>query len=111
MDNPARTLYTGPITVNEDTVIVAYAVLDGYEDSNTNLFIYTVKKPILLDVNCDGVVSILDATEIQKYLVSMVEFNGTQKSVADANGDGVVSILDATEIQKYLVGLSSILSN
>ncbi len=111
LDNPARTLYTGPITVNEDTVIVAYAVLDGYEDSNTNLFIYTVKKPILLDVNCDGVVSILDATEIQKYLVSMVEFNVIQKSVADANGDGVVSILDATEIQKYLVGLSSILSN
>lgn len=54
------------------------------------------------DVNGDGKIDITDATEIQKYLVNLVNFDNTQKSVADTNGDGKVSIADATLIQKYI---------
>ncbi len=54
------------------------------------------------DVNKDGVVSIVDATEIQKYLSQIVTFDSTQLSVADTNGDGKITIVDATQIQKFL---------
>lgn len=58
------------------------------------------------DTNNDGKVSVMDATEIQKYLVGLAQLNDIQISMSDVNGDGRVSVLDATEIQKYLVGLS-----
>lgn len=41
-DNPARWLYTGPISITEDTYIIAYTVKEGYEDSGTSHFSYTV---------------------------------------------------------------------
>lgn len=60
--------------------------------------------PTLLgDVNCDGEVNVIDATEIQKYIVRLVSFNDNQKSVADTNGDGIITVFDATQIQKYIV--------
>lgn len=57
------------------------------------------------DVNGDGVISIIDATEIQKYLAGLVEFTSTEMEASDFNNDGVVSIIDATQIQKVLAGL------
>ncbi|MDD6988234.1 leucine-rich repeat protein [Ruminococcus sp.] len=57
------------------------------------------------DVNGDGVISILDATEIQKYLASLSNLSDNQIILADFNKDGIISIIDATEIQKYIVGL------
>lgn len=65
------------------------------------------KKAIIGEVNSDGVISIADATTLQKYLANIVDFNDEQLAVADTNGDGKISIIDATEIQKYLVGLVS----
>lgn len=55
------------------------------------------------DVNGDGVVNITDATEIQKYAVSRINFSEAQLEVADFDQDGVVNVSDATKIQKYLV--------
>ena len=57
------------------------------------------------DVNEDGVISILDATEIQKYLASLSNLSDNQIILADFNKDGIISIIDATEIQKYIAGL------
>ncbi|QQY79924.1 cadherin-like protein [Keratinibaculum paraultunense] len=37
-----RILYTGPIVINEDTIIKAYAVKAGLKDSPVSTFIYTV---------------------------------------------------------------------
>lgn len=42
LDNEARKEYTGPIEITEDTYIIAYAVKEGYEDSKTSHFSYTV---------------------------------------------------------------------
>ncbi len=42
VDSSSRIKYTGPITINEDMYIIAYAVKDGYEDSATSGFYYTV---------------------------------------------------------------------
>lgn len=64
---------------------------------------------IMGDVNFDGVVNIIDATEIQKAVSGITSFSEESTQVADVNGDGVVNISDATMIQKYCVGLAEII--
>ncbi|MBQ7637498.1 MAG: leucine-rich repeat protein [Clostridia bacterium] len=44
-DNAARTLYTGPIEVTENMFLIAYAVKDGFEDSNTAGYVYLLRAP------------------------------------------------------------------
>ncbi len=56
------------------------------------------------DVDYDYIVSVFDATEIQRYLASMREFDDEDKAVADVNFDGSINILDVTTIQRYLAG-------
>lgn len=63
------------------------------------------KDQLIGDVNSDGIVSIADATELQKHLTNIIDFDDEQLAVADTNGDGSVSIADATQIQKYLAQL------
>ena len=46
-----------------------------------------------------------DATEIQKYLASLVTLTDKQLALADVDGDGYVSIQDATKIQRISAGL------
>ena len=60
------------------------------------------------DVNNDNVISVLDATEIQKYLAGITTLNEAQVLNGDVNNDGVLSVIDATTIQKYLAGLVNI---
>lgn len=77
----------------------------------------TEPEPVLLygDVDQDGIISIQDATEIQKLGLGIldVEEDATEEeleaifiayALADVNGDGRVSILDVTYVQKYIVG-------
>lgn len=56
------------------------------------------------DVNLDGHVDVLDATEISKYIVSISTLSDVQREIADYNHDGEINIVDATEIQKFVVG-------
>lgn len=56
------------------------------------------------DVNLDGHVNVLDATEISKYIVSISTLSDVQREIADYNHDGEINIVDATEIQKLVVG-------
>ena len=53
------------------------------------------------DVDGDGVITIADATIIQKMGIGMVEAN----LFGDVNGDGRVSIMDVTLVQKYVAEL------
>ena len=84
---------------------------------NTNIFVLfqggtsgvfaTEGSKVLGDVNCDGVMDITDATDVQLYVaqtaiaMSKVEAEEWDMSleVADVNRDGVVDITDATWIQ------------
>lgn len=54
------------------------------------------------DINADGYINIIDATEIQKYLAQLTELTDEQISWCDFDFDGKVSIMDSTAIQKYL---------
>lgn len=66
-----------------------------------------VKICLLGDVNMDGTISVIDATEGQKGIVNLISLNDYQNRLADVNNDGIVSIVDVTLIQKYIAGLIS----
>lgn len=62
-----------------------------------------IDKPELTgDVDGNGVLTVNDATLIQKYSASLVEFTDKQLKLGDVNGDGAVNVLDSTEIQKRI---------
>lgn len=71
------------------------------------------KKDVNLDVNItvpyvvnmDGVINVVDATLVQKYIVGLEEFDDYTLKIADTNGDGTISVIDATNIQKKIVNL------
>lgn len=63
------------------------------------------KDYLIGDVNNDGKVSVLDATEIQKYIAGLVTLSSAQMAAGDVNGDGNMTITDATQIQKHIAGL------
>lgn len=49
--------------------------------------------------------SVIDATNVQKYVVGMIDMTDDEKSRYDTNGDNLLTVIDATNIQKILVGL------
>ncbi len=55
------------------------------------------------DVNCDGVVDVLDSTLIRKYTVEKLTLSDNQLKSGDVNFDSVVDVMDAVMIQKYAV--------
>lgn len=72
---------------------------------NLNAYAQWVNKEDILigDVNLDGVVNIIDATTIQKYIAELCSLNEIQLYAADVNKDGRVNIDDVTALQKLLV--------
>lgn len=96
-------------SINTDELVIDEEELTKFTLKDNNEIINNdnnnTKPYIFGDVNGDGKVSILDATEIQKHLAELSSLNTNQLSVADVNGDGKISILDATQIQKYLAEL------
>lgn len=55
------------------------------------------------DVDGNGVLTVSDATLIQKYSANITEFTSEQKKLADVNGDGAVNVLDSTALQKLIL--------
>ena len=63
------------------------------------------------DVNGDGVVDILDATEIQKYAAESTDFTPEQFELGDINKDGYCDVIDALLVQKSVIGAYEIPQN
>lgn len=59
------------------------------------------------DVDNDGIVTILDATAIQRWLaqLSVLSFN---EAAADTDSSGDVEITDATRIQRFIAGMCNV---
>ena len=99
---------SGEITIGKDetSALIIVKAVSAEDSSKYGEFAISVKQNILIgDTNGDGNVTIADATELQKHLANIVDFNDEQLAVADTNGDGSVSIADATQIQRYLAQL------
>lgn len=80
---------------------------DGGYERYKNITLYASWTKAMGDVNFDGKVSIIDATEIQKAAAYIVTFSEAQSKAADINGDGVVDVKDVTVIQKFIVGIET----
>ena len=59
-------------------------------------------KELIGDVDGDGVVSITDATFIQRHLAQLNTIDEARHNYADTDKDGRISIADATMIQRFL---------
>lgn len=104
---------------SKDIVAEAVSRFNGYEkfynpeadityDLNWERRLGQPTEPIKLekgDVDCDGQLSIIDATFVQKHLARLCDFDETQKELADFDNDGNVTINDVTLIQKTLADI------
>ena len=65
--------------------------------------------PVMKCGDVDGdTVTVLDATFIQRKLVSIPIPSECNDIVADTDGDGEITIIDATYIQRWLADLPSV---
>ena len=74
---------------------ISFVALNGGDNSDSNK---------MGDVNFDGVVSVFDVTQVQKYIAMFIDFTEQQRLVSDVNNDGRVDITDATRLQRYVAG-------
>ena len=76
-----------------------YAETYCYENFVMN---YNAIEKVMGDVNLDGVVTIDDATEVQRYIAMLGSISQPGRVVADVNYNGIIEINDATQIQRFL---------
>ncbi len=112
--SPSRIKYTEPIEITEDVLIIAYAVKEGMEDSNTAGFTYTISDTLSGDVNNDGSVDDMDWTIIFNHVSYIIEnkdlpnwdddtkYNKSVFTAADVNNDGNVDDMDWTIIFNHV---------
>lgn len=89
------------ITVSKPQCIARVYEIYLYKDDIS----FDVKITVPYDVNMDGVINVVDATLVQKYIVGFEEFDDYTFKIADTDGDGTISVIDATNIQKKIVNL------
>ena len=68
---------------------------------------YVPTQVLLGDTDSDGVVTIIDATEIQRALAGLTAFFNIDSDAADVDNSKDVEMTDATAIQRYLAGLEN----
>lgn len=108
------------VVIPKSVVEIEYMIFAGcnkltvyvYENSYAHEFVVEYNENykfirLLGDADEDDMVSISDATVIQKHLVGLETITEDDIAVADTNHDGKINILDATAIQKYLVGMNN----
>ena len=83
----------------------------GNKVESTKTFVVGSSSPVETikgDVNHDGIINVVDATLVQKYIVRLADFDDETFKIADVNNDGRIDITDATIIQKVIVNLATI---
>ncbi len=74
--------------------------------TNRTTPVETTLKPVLGDVNCDGIVNSIDAALILQFVAGLVSSLPCAQN-ADVNHDGQVNSIDAAIILQYTAGLIS----
>ena len=111
-DSLEKILIPRSVTYISDTAFarsdpVLYIYTDSYAHQyakDKNLRYILIDGPKSGDANGDGMVDILDSTEIQKFAAEKIELTDEQFELADINDDGFVDVIDALLVQKYVVG-------
>ena len=79
------------------TGVTSYAAVPSGNDSTL----------IRGDVNLDSTVNLKDAIQIQKFALSMIDFNDEQKKCANVDDNNNINLLDSIVVQKYAVGIET----
>lgn len=104
------TEYEAPLSLKSSSIVYAYAVSPEKNRSEyTSISIYIGEEEptdppseyYLGDADGDGVITVLDATTIQKHLAMLPIPDSFNKNAARISGENL-SVLDATYIQKWL---------
>lgn len=66
-------------------------------------------KYLIGDSDLSGIITVKDATLIQKYAAGLAQLDNIQRFLANCNGQGDVNVKDATQIQKFCAGFKNIL--
>ena len=87
-------------------IAINYSTEDTFDENYNNIDIEcsNISVNIFLsgDVDMNGVLDIVDATAIQKYLAGFITLDKNSLIFADYDENAVVSVLDATGIQKEI---------
>lgn len=81
--------------------------ISGCKIGNATIKVYTndITQPLYGDVNGDGVLTVADATLIQKYCAEFIIFTDEQLAIADINRNAKIEVGDATAIQRIVAGI------
>lgn len=83
-------------------------VTDTDTESDTDTDSDILEQPYMVgDINCDGRITVADATIAQKASLNLVQLSEVGFAAGDVNHDDKVSIYDAVEILKHSVGIVS----
>ena len=96
-------LFQFAVAINSSFAL--YPNADGHtyiKDQLTNALDIKITKPMMGDVDLDGEISIMDATQIQLFLVHYIPLSPNQQTLADTDKDASLSVIDATTIQRLL---------
>lgn len=97
------TATTAPATTAPATTTPTTTVSTTTEPTTTQ----PIKNVLIGDVNSDGTITIIDATELQLYINGNKALSDDALVAADVNMDGEVDINDATAIQYYIIEIYS----
>ncbi len=61
---------------------------------------------VIGDADGDGVVSVMDSTEIQRHCASLAVITGIGLTAGDVDKDSHVSVMDSTAIQRFMAGFN-----
>lgn len=108
MPNSSSTLYSGPITISEDTVIRAVTILSGYVDSSVVTFTYTLSGA----TSQAEVLPILNSNSDERTTTAEVRgllFSGTKYYTLGLNSViGIIKEVDDNSSNKLIIDLGSI---
>ena len=96
IDNPARKLYTGPITLTEDVIFITYAIKDGMNDSDTKGYSYTVKPQTIpvTGVTIDFSESNLMVGKTLQLKASVIPSNADNQEIIWSSSNGSIAKVD-----------------
>ena len=96
---------------NSDNALIErtydYEAVNNVQESTEGSTNTTNPNPsgLLGDADNDSVLSVMDATEIQRYAAQLISKSDFRYDLSDYDKDGNVSVMDATSIQLKLAGL------
>ena len=104
-DNGFRYYFNGTIYGYENSTAQAYAEKYGYNFES----IAEIENPetLLGDANCDGEISVADATLVLQYCGNRDKYKLSEQGLINSDVDGTagISAVDALRIQQYDAGV------